>query len=307
MTANANPTAAAEPFLGVDWIEGYRQDRAVELLRERTDWDLDGYRELQRDVYSIPWRELREHVLGAPGADPEVVRGQSLLGGWDGKVEAGSAGAALFELWQAEMVRRVCQAKAPNSWEWAAGKGFQVLAPHSVFMVRRTGHLVRLLREQPAGWFEGGWPAEVAAALAAAVGDLERRLGPDPLRWSWGAVRPLTLLHPLGARKPLSRVFNLGPFPWGGDSNTVAQASVDPVSPSANPGFIQSLRMVVDLGRFERSRWVLPGGQSGNPLSPHYDDQLPLWLGGEGIPIAFTADEVRSATRRSLSLLPSLA
>ena len=35
-TANANPTAAPEPFLGVDWIEGYRQDRAVELLRDRS-------------------------------------------------------------------------------------------------------------------------------------------------------------------------------------------------------------------------------------------------------------------------------
>ena len=126
-------------------------------------------------------------------------------------------------------------------------------------------------------------------------------------RWSWGAVRPLRLLHPLGARKPLDRVFNLGPFPWGGDANTVAQASVDPTDPSANPGFIQSLRMVVDLGHLESSRWVLPGGQSGNPLSPHYDDQLPLWLAGEGIPIAFTEAEVEKTRTRSLSLSPSPA
>ena len=307
VTANANPTAAAEPFLGADWIEGYRQDRIVELLRERSDWDLAGYAELQRDVFSVPWRELQEHVLGVPGPDPDAARGLSLLRDWDGRVEAGSAAAAVFEIWQAEMVRRVCQAKAPNSWEWAAGKGFQVLAPHSIFMVRRTGHLVRLLRERPGGWFEEGWPVEVAAALAAAVRELERRFGPDPAAWGWGAYRRLTLLHPLGARKPLDRVFNLGPFPWGGDSNTVAQASVDPTDPAANPGFIQSLRMLVDVGRFEDSRWILPGGQSGNPLSPHYDDQLPLWLRGEGIPIAFGAEEVRSSTERSLSLLPSPA
>ena len=28
----------------------------------------------------------------------------------------------------------------------------------------------------------------------------------------------------------------------------------------------------------ENSTTVYPGGQSGNPLSPHYADQLPLWL-----------------------------
>ena len=32
----------------------------------------------------------------------------------------------------------------------------------------------------------------------------------------------------------------------------------------------------------------LPGGQSGNPLSPHYADLLPFWLEGRGVPIPWT-------------------
>jgi penicillin amidase len=36
--------------------------------------------------------------------------------------------------------------------------------------------------------------------------------------------------------------------------------------------------MVVTLGTLEDSTTVFPGGQSGNPLSPHYADQLALWL-----------------------------
>jgi len=304
VTANANPSAAPEPFLGVDWIEGYRQDRAVELLRAREDWDHDGFRTVQADVHSVPWREMKELVLGVPATDPAAARALDLLRSWDGRVTADSAAASVFELWQAEMIRRVCRAKAPNSWEWAAGKGFTVLSPHSVFSVRRTGHLVRLLREKPAGWFGRSWDAEVADAFAAAIGELERSRGAEQSGWAWGRVRPLTFLHPLGARKPLDRVYNLGPFPCGGDQNTVAQAAVDPLQPSANPSFVQSMRMIVDLGRFENSRWILPGGQSGNPMSPHYDDQLPLWLRGEGIPIPHTEAEVAAAKLMTLELKP---
>jgi penicillin amidase len=63
--------------------------------------------------------------------------------------------------------------------------------------------------------------------------------------------------------------------------------------------------MVADTGAWENSRWVLPGGQSGNPLSPHYDDQLPLWQRGEGIPIPWSEDAVRVATRATLHLKPA--
>ena len=45
--------------------------------------------------------------------------------------------------------------------------------------------------------------------------------------------------------------------------------------------------MVVNLGAPQASVTVYPGGQSGNPLSPHYDDQLALWLRGEYKAILF--------------------
>jgi penicillin G amidase len=47
---------------------------------------------------------------------------------------------------------------------------------------------------------------------------------------------------------------------------------------------------------------VLPGGQSGNPLSQHYDDQFPLWQRGEGVPIAWTPEAVRAAAVVTLTL-----
>lgn len=305
-TANTKPVSdGTGPFLGVDWIDGYRLARIVEELESHTDWDFEETRALQLDVQSIPWREMREIVLAAPAASPETEQGLALLHAWDGRVTGESPAAAVFEEFVAEMTRRVAAARAPRSAEYAIGLGFSPLAPGTAFAARRVGHLVRLLREQPAGWFERSWEEEIGSALGAAVRRLRETRGSDSGSWSWGRVRPLTLQHPMGVRKPLDRVFNRGPLSCGGDPNTVAQASVDPRLPAANPGFIASLRMILDVGNWEENLFCLPGGQSGNPCSPHYDDQLPLWLTGDGFRIAWSEEEIARRTVETLELLPA--
>jgi penicillin amidase len=61
---------------------------------------------------------------------------------------------------------------------------------------------------------------------------------------------------------------------------------------------------VIDVGAWENSRFTMPGGQSGDPFSPHYDDMLPLWLRGAGVPIAWSPERVRAAAVSTLYLLP---
>jgi penicillin amidase len=169
-----------------------------------------------------------------------------------------------------------------------------------LFALRRAGFVVKKLRQQPEGWFPKGWAVEISAALATA----HRLLMARPER-SWGLVRPLVLRHPMGERRPLDRVFNLGPIPWGGDTNTVGQSSPDPMRPASDITLaIASLRVIVDLDDVERSRYVLPGGQSGNPFSSHYSDQLRLWRLGDGVPISWHQDAVLAATHHTLRLSP---
>ncbi len=307
-TANNRPTPAGEgPFLGMDWLDGYRRGRIVEALAARQDWDIASAQALQMDLMSLPWRDLRDSVLSAPGEDDETRQAITMLGAWDGVIAPDSPAAAVFEFFLAEMIRRVVEARAPRAAQWALGKGFTPLVPHSAFALRHVGYLARLLREQPKGWFQRPWPQEVADALATVIRTLKRNYGRDYRRWAWGRIRPLTLRHPVGERKPFDRVFNLGPFPWGGDTNTVAQGTAGTMDPTANPVWIASLRMVLDVGNWEESRFALPGGQSGNPLSPHYGDLLPFWQRGEGVPIAWSPVEVERVTRSTLRLVPALS
>ena len=70
------------------------------------------------------------------------------------------------------------------------------------------------------------------------------------------------------------------------------------LDPLSNPELVAVTRFSVEAGDWDSARWVLPGGQSGNPCSPHYDDQLPLWRRGDGIPIAWSEERIDAVDDR---------
>ncbi len=48
-----------------------------------------------------------------------------------------------------------------------------------------------------------------------------------------------------------------------------------------------SYRQLVDLGVPEDCRWIVAGGASGDPRSPHYADQITPWNAGGTRPMRF--------------------
>ena len=304
VTANNKPAPDAETdaFLGVDWLDGYRAGRITASLAHRDDWDLASTLRLQLDQVSLPWREIRDIILALPAATDEARLALRLLGDWDGVVSADSPGATVYERFLSAMARRIANARAPGSAVWALGRGFAELLPASTFAAGRSSRVLRRLREQPPGWFDRGWPEEILDALSEVVAKLRTDHGPRPESWAWGKVRPLTLEHPVGSIKALAPVFNRGPYAWGGDGNTVSQASGG--GRPGQPQIIASLRFAVEAGDWESARFVLPGGQSGNPFSKHYDDLLPLWLRGQGVSIPWSPEAVAAATVETLRLEP---
>lgn len=304
-TANNKPVQDADgPYLGDNWLDGYRLMRIVEMLGERDDWRVDDMLRLQLDQLSIPWREMREAVLGAPAGTKDQRLGHDLLAAWDGVLSPDSPAAAVYEFLVSELTTRIEQAAAPRCASATAGRVVDPLAGGGWFDHRATSRLVDALRRQPRGWFERPWPEEVADALGAAVARLRREHGPRPEGWRWGEVRQLTFVHPLGAREPFGSLFNLGPFPCGGDTETVNQAKVWHEEPAGNPYAVAGLRMALDVGNWDDNRFVLAGGQSGNPFSPHYDDQLRLWLEGQAMVMPWSEAAVREATEATLVLVP---
>jgi penicillin amidase len=90
----------------------------------------------------------------------------------------------------------------------------------------------------------------------------------------------------------------------GGDEQTVMQGGFDGRN-GFEPAVVPSWRIVADLGDVDRSMAVLPTGQSGNPTSPHWNDQAARWIAGELRPAPVTRGAVEAAAEHRLALLPA--
>ena len=104
--------------------------------------------------------------------------------------------------------------------------------------------------------------------------------GPDPALWRWGDVHRAVRVHPLDGAGALDSV------PMGGDADTIQAAGYR--WSVRSPFTVTSLsvyRQVVDPASRSSASYVIPGGSSGDPDSPHFADQLAEWAEHRRIPM----------------------
>src|SRR5690606_32922877 len=109
----------------------------------------------------------------------------------------------------------------------------------------------------------------------------------------------------LGTEGPgfLRRALNRGPWKLGG-----GEATVNATGWNAAGGYgvvwVPSMRMVVNLDDFDKSRWINLTGASGHAYSAHYVDQTDKWAKGELLPWAYSSEAVDENTEDTLTLEP---
>ncbi|NOT12945.1 MAG: penicillin acylase family protein [Methylococcaceae bacterium] len=94
---------------------------------------------------------------------------------------------------------------------------------------------------------------------------------------AWGTVNQVAIAHPFSASLPLLKSWL--DMPQVAVSGCVQCVRMD------EPGYGASERMVVSPGLEGNGILHMPGGQSGQPLSPHYSDQQQAWVEGTVLPL----------------------
>jgi len=122
----------------------------------------------------------------------------------------------------------------------------------------------------------------ILKSFKESVSSLEKQLGKNVNLWTWDKVHTIEYQHPLGKVAALRPYFNVGPFPING-SNEVINNQMFLYSESSENKVLAgpSTRRVIDFSDIENSLSILPTGQSGNPLSKHYDDQAEMYKLGK--------------------------
>jgi penicillin amidase len=295
-TANQRIHDDAYPHLiGNDFHTPYRARRIVELLEARPLHSVETFAAMQSDTVSLPAREQLPSLLEATPATVTNRAALELLQAWDADLRADSAAAAVFEVWTSRIARRVVEPRL----------GAELFARYYAWRESFNDRLLpTILSEPESGWWGDDGRAEVLRrSLDDALQELEDRLGPDRGRWRWGSLHQVRFAGPLARVPAVSELFTAAVVELGGDEQTVAQAGCD-----ARDGYpaavVQSWRQVIDLADPDRSLGVLPTGQSGNPASPHWSDQAPLWAAGEHHALPLSRRAVESAAATALHLTP---
>ena len=242
---------------------------------------------------------LKQAIAALPAAEQSKAReALSRLLAFDGKLNATSADAALYELFlQASTQVTFLDALGPeNSASWKA-----FISNGNLSYSAQADHL--LSREDSPFWSDTrsgqqrDKPAVLARSLVAAVDAGERLMGSDHKAWQWGT------LHHYVWRNAQGQTVR-GPIAAGGDHTTLNMAAYRLGDSNFDTTLIPAMRMIVDFGQTEPMMAQNSSGQSSNPASPHYADGIDPWLKGQYVSFPMQPqhfDKVYGNTRLTLT------
>ena len=267
----------------------YRYQRISDVLSAQPRHRLADSVALMHDTLSTPARQLIALLpaRGSAGAEPALA----MLRGWDGRLDADSGPAALYQILWRELGNRMLAAIVPER----ARELVKEIAPS--VLLGLLAHPDRRLGPDPAAARD----ALFDGALAAAWTQAREQLGPDPAAWRWGSLHQVRIQHPLSRIPAIAAAFPpIEGEGSGGDSYTVMARWLRG-APAWQVAGGASYLQVIDVGAWDNSLMLNLPGNSNDPRSPHYRDLYAPWIRGEMQPMLFSRAAVDArATGRTI-------
>lgn len=264
---------------------GYRAARIKEIVNSQNTWSRDGMKRIQNDVKSKRDIKIRDLVLGS--IDLNNLRSEGTthsqainqLVEWDGKYETDNISPTIYT----SMIYHIL--KQTMADELGDYQFERIVSSNPM-----RSSIERLFFNESSPWWDNIGTKDIietrdqqfAEALKLSLADLNKNLGNDLTKWQWGNIHTLTHVHPIGRKEPFDIVFNIGPFADKGGNEIIVKEAFKysghgPYKVKSGP----AMRMLIDFAQPEKSLTIIPTGQSGNIMSPHYSDQAEMFVKGE--------------------------
>jgi len=274
-TANANffPVNFSH-HITYDWAEHFRQARAETLVLARNEkHTIAVSKEILADAYSpgmIQFRDVIQQIMPAGvGVLPEI---REAISKWDGQMLINRPEPLVMTAWFRHLNMMMLKDDLKEN-----------------FSRFERGNLTSLLGmlERSIGreWCDNEQTKSaescsdlLEASLLAAHEELSANFGDDWSTWRYGDVHTAYNEHrPFGQVGALSQFFDIE-LPSAGGSYTLlrGQTKFAQEKPYRNR-HASAYRAVYDFSDLDKSVFIQSTGQSGNFLSPHYDDMSKIW------------------------------
>jgi penicillin amidase len=313
LLGNTNNKTVDRPFpshVSFDWGDTQRIQRWLTLMKAREVHTRESFIEAQLDTVNPTARSLLPLIgadlwftgEAAPEGTPEHLRQRALvlLAEWNGEMNEHLPEPLIAEAWLRAVQKRLIQDELG-----AMAESFTHISP--VFIERVYRNV-----DGASVWCDVIQSAAVESctdiariALDEALLELTETYGPNLESWRWGDAHQATHDHPVLGDVPFIKYFvNIRQSTSGGDDTLMRGVTrgegPEPYQNVHSAGY----RGVYDFADPDSSVFIIATGQSGHPLSRHYDDLGELWRRGEYIPMSLDPELARAAATGVMVLTP---
>lgn len=313
IVGNTNNKVVDRPFplhVSYHWGDTQRIQRWRRLMQAREVHTRESFIETQLDTVSYSARALLPLVAAdlwftgeaAPAGTPERLRQDalSLLADWNGEMSEHLPEPLIYAAWMRALQERLIRDELGS-----LARDYVHVDP--VF-------IERVFRNVGGA---GVWCDVIQSAVEETCTEIARAALDDALVWitetyggaleslRWGDVHEATHDHQvLGDVPGLGWIVNIRQSTSGGDQTLMrgltSGRDPDPFLSTHGAGY----RGVYDFADPDSSVFIIATGQSGHPLSRHYDDLGELWRRGEYIPMSLDPELARAASVGITTLRP---
>lgn len=291
-TNNHPPDPEYAWLLSRDWVEPFRHNRISEVLSEKSKIDFKDHIDLQCEFFSPHAKSVLPLLLDlCETTDPYLSETISMLKKWNCNMNKESVEATIFIAWWQELSRAVLR---------------EYLNPELLKLYEGwTSYANRFVVGILKGEIEFSKELSIIAeeTLKKSLLGLEKRLGKNFSKWSWGKVHRAVFPHyPFHSILFIRFLFSRS-CPRGGDWSSVnfsPYLSSVPFIQRNVPGY----RQIIDLSGLDKGIFIQAVGQSGHFLSRHYSDYLAKWQNNDYIPMRFSAEKIKEDESSSLIIDP---
>ena len=256
------------------YVLGARAKQIRDRLFEKSSFVEQDFYDIQLDNearFLTPWQALLLSLLERNNQSGEYSADIQYLKSWQGCACPDSVGYTLVHEFYNFAVNEI----------WAHVESELVEQGASLNVLKRNLEpaLWQLLTKQPESWLNGhkSWDSLLLNAYKTMTDDLAWFFGDDISQWKWGDVNSSQIEHPFSLIAPMfADLLDMPSYQGHGGKNTPAVQS---------PRFGASQRFIARPGALNDAIMTLPGGQSGNPLSPFYRAGYEAFVNNESTPL----------------------